>query len=378
MAGNLMDRKQAVGDLQQQVASGKRILRPSDDPAIYEKALNLRNDLSNIGQFQKNADVAQSELISIENNLRNSLEIFQRSGEIVVRGGDASLNAKDRKTLANEVDAMLQSLVSQANQNEAGHYRYGGLRSNYQPYLASDTNADGYIDSVTYRGDTQVKNIEIGRGVYVNSTMPGSDVSGENAIFETKTVDLFNDLITLRDQLRAGESTVDGESTTANAGSDELAVSGVYTTGCRVEVSSVGGNVPAGLTAGTTYYAIVTGTGIQLAATLDDARNGVAIDLTSAGTGSLSVKKKTLEGITAATEHINDLISKVGAKQVTVSLQKDMLGAHETLLTTSLENTESIDIAQAVMDLSKSQTAYEVAMRASAMLINQPKLMDFM
>ncbi len=378
MSESLVSRQQIIGALQQQISSGKKILYPSDDPALYEKALNLRSDLSNITQFQKNAETASAELLSVENNLRNATEIFQRAGEITIRGGDSSISSVDRKALANEVDSMLQSLVNQANQNESGRYKYGGLRSNYQPFLVADGNGDGYIDSVTYRGDNKVKNVEIGRGVYVASTMPGSNEGGENAVFVTKTQDLFNELITLRDQLLAGENTVAGEATTADAGSDEFAVSGVYSTGCRVEVSSVGGNVPGGLTAGMTYYAIVTGTGVQLAASLDDARNGVPIDLTSAGTGSISIRKKTLEGITAATEHINDLISKVGARQETIGLQKDMLSSHETLLNTSLANTESIDIAETVMALSKSQTAYEAALKAAAMFINQPRLMDMM
>lgn len=376
LTGNLGAQQDGIYAIQRKISSGKNITKPSDDPGMYEIIQRLHADLAMNNQYERNIDLASRELISVENSLRNTLNILQRAGELAIRGADATTSVTDRQAMGNEVNELLESLLSIANFNEAGHYRYAGLRSDTAPFTAADANGDGMTDSVSYTGSQEVKQVEISRGVYIPVTVPGSNVSGENAAFQTETTDLFNTLIDLRDRLLAGENLAETRNATADAATDVLTVSGSYKTGSRIQVSTTG-TLPGGLSANTDYYAIVAAGGIRLAASLDDARNGIAIDITDAGTGTLSVQSRTGDTLTKNEAHVLTMISTIGARQETLATHSEILESHQVNITNTLEESESIDIAQAMMELTQQQAAYQAALQASSMFLNQPSLVDF-
>jgi flagellar hook-associated protein 3 len=373
---NLASAQNSLYDIQRRISSGTKVAWPSDDPGAYEVIRNLHGDIARLQQYARNNDQAERELLAIDDVLQNTLGLFQRGSEIAIRASDATVSASDRQAMASEVNNLIESLVAKANHHEAGHYRFGGLRSDTAPYLTTDTNGDGWIDQVTYQGSDEVKRIEIGRGVYVGVTVPGTNLSGRNAAFQTASEDLFGSLIQLRDTLSAGLNPVDTENFTAQAVTDTLAVSRPYRTGTAVELSTKG-TLPAGLSANTTYYAISVPGAIQLAASLDDARNGIAIDITSAGAGTFTIKQKALEELNRGVDHVTSMLSIIGAREEAVTNQHDILIQQESTITTALEKAESVDIAQAMVELSSRQTAYQAALKASAVFMNSPSLVDF-
>jgi flagellar hook-associated protein 3 len=377
LTDGLTSNQDAIYDIQQRISSGRQISNPSDDPGMYEVIQRLHTDLASNTQYARNIDQANRELLSTEDSLRNVLQILQRSGELAVRGSDATVSVTDRQAMGTEINQLLESLIGVANFSESGHYRFAGLRSDTIPYTTADIDADGLIDSVTYTGSEEVKQIEISRGIYTPTSIPGSNLNGENAAFQTQTTDIFNTLIDLRDRLLAGEHLAEARNATANAGTDTLTVSGSFTTGSKVQVASTG-TIPGGVSANTDYYAIEVAGGIQLAASLDDARNGgPLIDITSAGTGTISVTSRTGDTITENIDHILTLMSTVGAREESLAMHSDILLAHQANITRALDETESIDIAAAMMELTQQQSAYEVALKASSMFLNQRTLIDF-
>jgi flagellar hook-associated protein 3 FlgL len=377
LTDNVASNKNGLFAIQKQISSGKKVSSPSDDPGMYEMIQRLRADYAANTQYERNIDYANRELLTLEDSLRNSLSIMQRASELSVRAGDGSLSVTDRQSIAPEINQLLESLVSIANLSELGHYRFSGLRSDTAPFTTTDSNADGLIDSVAYTGSQEVKQVEVSPGVYVPTTMPGSNVTGENAAFQTQTVAIFNTLIDMRDRLLAGENLAEGRTATADAATDTLVVSGSFTTGSTVEVTSTG-TMPGGISSTADYYAVKVAGGIQLAASLADARNGgPLIDITSAGTGVIQVSSKTGETITDDIEHLLNLISTVGAREETLSTHLDILQAHQENIVVSLDDAESIDIAKAMMELSQQQTAYEAALKASSLFLNQRTLIDF-
>lgn len=175
----------------------------------------------------------------------------------------------------------------------------------------------------------------------------------------------------------AGENPAESETFTADPATEILTVGGVYTTGTKVRVSGTG-TLPGGLAADTDYYVIAVPGGIQLAASLADARSGgPAINITDPGTGTLTISSMTLNSVNDGIDHINNMLSTIGAREETLGLHEDILSQHQVNITDALEQTESIDIAQAVMELSQQQAAYEAALRASSMFLNQPTLIQY-
>ena len=118
---NLLDRQADVTKTQEQLASGKRIMDASEDPAGTARVLNITSDLTRIDSYQRNTDNLQSQLAMEEGALRSVLRDLQRVRELTVQGNNAAMSAADRRSVGAEISGILDSLVDTANTtNEAG------------------------------------------------------------------------------------------------------------------------------------------------------------------------------------------------------------------------------------------------------------------
>ena len=203
-------------------------------------------------QHADNAALASESLSSLEAKLHQMVGMLQRASEIAVRAGDRTLNAADRVAMAEEVDGILEDLVRIGNGRENGYFLFGGLRGDVLPYEVT-RGADGRIESVTYQGNTGIRSVEVGKGVTLPVSLPGSTTGAEGGLFQTASLDLFADLTQLRNQLLSGDNVADDERFVLDPASDTLSVSGTYETGSLVRVSTTG-TLPAGLSADQPYY----------------------------------------------------------------------------------------------------------------------------
>ncbi len=165
-------------DVQAQLSSGRRLLKPSDDPSSIRPALDARAGRRQLEQVKKNAELASSELGTAEGILRNASDIVSRAQEIAVSGANGTLNQSDRNGLAIEVDGLLKQLVSLANSRGlSGHLFGGGLR-NSAPFEEVET-ADGTV--VVYRGDGATSSVDLGDSLELELNIPGSSIFGIGA-----------------------------------------------------------------------------------------------------------------------------------------------------------------------------------------------------
>ncbi|MBN1672170.1 MAG: flagellar hook-associated protein FlgL [Kiritimatiellae bacterium] len=365
LKSNIMRVSKGIYDLQEQASSGKRLQAPSNDPSSYDAISRLEEDKARLTQFSRNAESLNDELLEADGLLQGVIDILHRGLELTVEASDATKTPVDRQAMAKEVDLLLEGLVDLANSNPGGRYLFAGLRTDTAAY-ALTRDADGMITDITYQGNTGVRQVEIGQGFTIDANLPGSDFTGEKGVFQTATTDVFSGLMQLRDRLLAGENPVEPEEITADAGSDILTVGKTYRTGSMVSLAT-DGTLPGGLTAGQTYYAIkVSDTEIRLAATLADARAGIFIDITDAGTGTHSLTQQSLREINEALEQVLRTEAVVGARQERISLNDAIIGRREIAAENSLESLQGVDVAEVVMELSKRQVAYEAALRVTA------------
>ena len=371
----LLQNRDSVYKLQEQISSGKRVSRPSDDPGSFSLIQQFRQTASCLAQYTTNATRLTERLQTADAKLQDAVEITHRVSEIIVSASDSSKTPVDRQAMGKEVNQYLEEMVNIANTNPEGEYIFAGLRSDTAAYSVT-RDADGNITAVTYNGSTETRMVEVGAGVYVPANIPGSDTTSAQAIFQTSETDIFANLILLRDRLMAGENLVDEEQFTVDAGTDILTVANTYATGAVVELSSTD-TLPGGLSADTEYYAIrVSDTEIQLAASLEDARAGIAIDIYDAGTGDLGIKQQSLAENTRDLDHLNAILSTLGAYEERVEFNSDLLAARQLEVESNLEDEESLDIASAVTDLANKKTAYEAALSVTSALLNT-SLLDY-
>jgi flagellar hook-associated protein 3 FlgL len=158
---------------QQQVATGKRVLTPSDDPVASTQALEIDQAASRLEQYSANIDVAKAALGLDESVLSQVTDILQSIRTTAVNAGGASLSDADRASLAGDVQGRLEQLMALANSKDGnGKYMYAGFAVDTQPFVVAPSGA------VAYQGD---------QGVRVLDAAPGRAMAlGENgaAVFE--------------------------------------------------------------------------------------------------------------------------------------------------------------------------------------------------
>jgi flagellar hook-associated protein 3 FlgL len=189
---NLQSNLAALERLQNQLTSGKRINRPSDDPPAVETALNYHATIAAGEQYLRNMDSATAWLQATDTTLGGANDLLQRARELAVQGANDTLGTDQRAGIAAEVDQLLQQMVELGNATLKGQRLFAGLKTDANPFTLNA----GPPTTVTYSGDNgqMLREIDVGTTLAINT--PG------NATFAPA----FAALISLRDDLRAGNA----------------------------------------------------------------------------------------------------------------------------------------------------------------------------
>ncbi len=156
---------------QLQLATGQRMLAPSDDPAAATKVLELDQLLSSVSQYQRNGDAAEARLRREENVLEGVGDIMQRVRELAVRATNGSLSAGDRQAISAEVREHLNGLMGLANATDTnGEYIFSGYRTDVPAFV------DDGAGNFTYQGDQGQRLLQIGSARHVTTGDPGDSV----------------------------------------------------------------------------------------------------------------------------------------------------------------------------------------------------------
>ena len=220
---NLLKAQQT--SLQSQVSTGLRVQSPSDDPAAMENTLADLANSSTQTQYGSNITTLQNRATSIYNVLESLQTISSRAGEIATSAGSATSSQSDLDNYADEVNQLIQQVVSAANtQDSTGQYLFGGTASDSAPFtVTTDTNGD--VTGVTYNGNSSVNQAQIGDGLAATVDIPGvnNGATGARGLLTDSQsgADFINHLIQLRDDLTSGNTTAITNTDSANLQNDE-------------------------------------------------------------------------------------------------------------------------------------------------------------
>ena len=151
----ILQRNADLAKTQNQIAAGKRILTPSDDPTGAVRALDLDRALAESQQFKRNSDMVTNRLSFEEQTLSDMTNLMQRVRDLTVQGANATVDVNGRKAIATEIKDRLNELMGLANRKDAnGEYLFSGYSTLTQPF---GTNASG---AVQYAGDQGVRSVQ--------------------------------------------------------------------------------------------------------------------------------------------------------------------------------------------------------------------------
>lgn len=156
---------------QQQVATGNKIFKPSEDPVAASRVVNMKSSLATIEQYQSNIDAARSRITLSEGVLASVVESIQRVRELTVQANNDSQDASTRSFIASEVIQIQDGLLQLANTTDSNNqFLYSGALSRFQPFSRNE--AGGF----EYNGDESQREIQISRSRRIAVDNPGSQV----------------------------------------------------------------------------------------------------------------------------------------------------------------------------------------------------------
>jgi flagellar hook-associated protein 3 FlgL len=211
---------------EQQLSSGKQILKPSDNPFGTEQALAFRADLASNQQYQTNINNANAWQNATDSALSDVESLVQRARTLVLQGATDTTGANGRQAIVAEISQIIDAVKADGNSQYAGRYIFAGSMTTTAPYTPGGGDA--------YNGDTTTLNTEIGAGVQVPINIPGSSVIGDGstpgsllAVLRTIETDLTNGNTTALQTtdlqaLDAANDTVTNAQATVGARSDRL------------------------------------------------------------------------------------------------------------------------------------------------------------
>ena len=129
MIRNLSNSYGKMSKLQEQIQSGSKINRPSDDPVTAVKGMGYRRDLAKVEQYQRNMITANSWLDTTDESLNQVGEQMKRVRELVIQAANDTNTPEDREKMKMEIDQIRQQLQDVANTKVADSYIFSGTKT---------------------------------------------------------------------------------------------------------------------------------------------------------------------------------------------------------------------------------------------------------
>lgn len=177
---NLNRNAQQMNNTQTQLATGRKINKPSDDPVGITYSLRYRAELSSNEQYQKNVDSAVSWLEFNDTVMNQAGNVMQRLRELTVQASTGTNPQSALDSINEEVQQLKEQLIDISNSKLNGKYIFNGETYDVKPY-DFPTNADGSFDTtnaasvVTDKGKI---NFIVGESVQLPINMDGNEVFG--------------------------------------------------------------------------------------------------------------------------------------------------------------------------------------------------------
>jgi flagellar hook-associated protein 3 FlgL len=142
--------------VEEQGVTGRKINRPSDDPAGAAESHRLYNEIENQTIYQDNAGQAQGLLTVMDNTLSSVGDLIVRMREIATAMSSETITANERLNAANEVSALNAQLLSLANTEVDGRHVFAGSSYNVPAFNAAGVYQGDNTPPTTRVGDNQV------------------------------------------------------------------------------------------------------------------------------------------------------------------------------------------------------------------------------
>jgi flagellar hook-associated protein 3 FlgL len=406
---NLNRHQVAFDETQNQLATGLKVRRPSDDPSVATNQMFFRSRLNELNQFEENITDGYQRLKHIDGILDRMGEIFQRVRVLAVQAangiyqGDKGFELE--VAIGKEIDQHLRAIVDLANSRDAtGQPIFGGYvieRPPFEPIESKIKGLEGlelknqYI-GVQYRGDIGEQVREIEKGEYIPVSVPGNKVFWGTNMSVTSKVDNSGYVATSDQRFK-----IDGVEIHVSVGDtiddiidkinnspievkanklaqDNISLSStsphqiwIEDMGDGTVLKDIGLIDPSSAEPPNNYSKSATVTGLSLFDVLIQFRN----DLLQKDQERIG--GRDIGDLDLALENILRYRSEVGARMNRLEAHETRVAYDKTYMTELLAKNEGIDFPETIMNLKWLETIHQYALNVGSKVI-KPTLMDFL
>ncbi len=401
--GQLYDRSiQAVlnnqadlSNIQQQLSSGKKLLRPSDDPVGAAQVIRLTEEIDLIAQYKKNYNLLTNSLEQEETVLSSVNNAINRARVLMIQSGNGIISAGDRKAIAIEIGQIRDQVFDLMNSRDSsGKYIFAGFQSG-SPAFSFDASAAG--NKYNFEGDGGENEIQVSDNIRLQMNNSGLSIF-EDVLARLKSTITGSVGATSASLALQGQSAFDkfheNNYDAVNPANNEFQVSIISAT--QAQITNVGTGVVLdtvdflsgsaflynglelnieGVTGDTVNFQLESSEKKNIAETLNDFANALNND--NIGDGDFDkALSDALIGVDNSLTSIANAISKIGGR---INVADSVLASNldlEIVNKSARSSIEDVDYAEAVSELSRQETALQAA-QATFARVTGTSLFDF-
>ena len=143
----IRDLRSSVFDRTEQIASGKRVNRPSDDPAAAERINQFRNVLRTTERRLSSVNEGIGRLNLSDSALDTAGNTIQRAKELSIQMRNDTNSAVERRNTAQEVQQLIQGLAGVANTQLNGRFIFAGSQTQSEPFVLGSVAGSASTDN---------------------------------------------------------------------------------------------------------------------------------------------------------------------------------------------------------------------------------------
>lgn len=178
MLRNLSSSYEKLGKYQDQLNTGKKITKPSDDPVIAIKGMRYRTDLTEVEQYKRNLSEAYTWMESADDAMDKMTMALQRVRELTVYASNGTNGPDEKKNIALEVEQLKNHIATIANTKVGNKFIFNGTNTTEAPVDLSANVIPSASNDVL---------LEVSKGVHMNVNVKSTDLlkgSNPNDIFK--------------------------------------------------------------------------------------------------------------------------------------------------------------------------------------------------
>lgn len=369
----LLDQQSRLMQTQQQIATGKRITSPADDPAGSATLLGFNQSLQLTQQYQENITIARNQLNQTETTLGSVNNVLDRIRELSLQANNATLSDAERRMIAVEMRQNHDALLDLANtQSGSGEYLFAGYQGQTRPFSVDSQ------QGIVYHGDSGQRFVQIGASRQLAVGYAGSEVFQAilqgNGTFVTREGDANTGTGIIVNGNLADPNVWDRDSYTItfiDAGNyivensvGDVVAGGPYAAGAQIAFSGVTVRIEGTPQAGDTF-SVTPSTRQDLFTTIGDLIQVLEADTGPASSSTLAnATNRFLGNIDQAMENVRALRAQSGARLNALDAQENINADSILRLQEAKSGVEDLDYATAITTLSRQLVGLEAAQKS--------------